>query len=69
MSVPFKGKTSVDICDSVRGGSNGDQSGARLRGPASVVYIVVDDIGVSALAGNGRPIGLDRGAVAMMARE
>jgi len=55
MSKPFKGKISVDIRDSVPDWSPFEPPGAP-EGAASVVYVVLDDVGFSAMESYGGPI-------------
>ena len=55
MSRPFKGKVNVDIRDSVPDWSPFEPPKAP-DGAASVVYIVLDDVGFSAMRGYGGPI-------------
>ena len=55
MSEPFKGKINVDIRDSVPDWSPFEPPRAP-EGAASVVYVVLDDVGFSALDCYGGPI-------------
>ncbi len=55
MSKPFKGKISVDIRDSVPDWSPFVPPTAP-EGAASVVYVVLDDVGFSAMECYGGPI-------------
>jgi arylsulfatase A-like enzyme len=55
MSKPFKGKINVDIRDSVPDWSPFEAPKAP-EGATNVVYIVLDDVGFSAMAGYGGPI-------------
>jgi hypothetical protein len=55
MSKPFKGKINVDIRDSVPDWSPFEPPRAPDGAP-SVVYIVLDDVGFSALESYGGPV-------------
>jgi hypothetical protein len=55
MSEPFKGKINVDIRDSVPDWSPFEPPRAS-EGATSVVYIVLDDVGFSAMECYGGPI-------------
>jgi hypothetical protein len=55
MAEPFKGKINVDIRDSVPDWSPFEPAKAP-DGAASVVYVVLDDVGFSAMASYGGPI-------------
>src|SRR4051794_41858364 len=55
MSEPFKGKINVDIRDSVPDWSPFEPPKAP-EGAVNVVYVVLDDVGFSAMASYGGPI-------------
>ena len=54
MRVPFKGVINVDIRDSSRTGRRSSRRGS--QGAPNVLYIVLDDVGFSAMSCYGGPI-------------